>query len=292
MSFDLYFYKRTDSPVTESDVATYLTNYLPFNKSDYARQWDYENPTTGVYFLIDWNKADEEDEEFEGFTNLHFSFSLNFFRPVFFGLESFPVVEKFVNDLDLFIFDPQDVGEMTIPSKFPNGHLKDEWILHNDKVTLDQFEKLKFKYMSVEKSNYVWQFLSQKNKIECNLKEDIFVTDIFVVESKRDGQLYTVGMWPTHIPIILPRVDFVMIKKSYKKFFKRFEESGPVHYDTIINKLGTYFEDFENNMPDLKILTQNNADKIKDKFNALKIEGTIAEFGRVSLDNFVNVRLR
>lgn len=130
-----------------------------------------------------------------------------------------------------------------------------------------------------------------KNKIEAALKEDIYVSGVFVVESKKDGQLYTVGIWPTHIPLILPRVDYVMVKKNFKKFFKMVEESGPVRYDAIMNKLGRYFEDFESDVSGLKILRQENADQIKKEFNALKIEGTVSGFGvKINLDSFVNVR--
>src|ERR1700712_5309575 len=112
MSFDLYFYKRKDSPLTEEVVAAYLTKNLPFNISKSNRQWDYENSETGVYFVIEWVKLKDSDflEEFEEFTCINFTFSLNFFRPRFFGLESFPIIDKLVDDLDLFIFDPQDFG--------------------------------------------------------------------------------------------------------------------------------------------------------------------------------------
>ena len=212
MSFDLYFYKTKDSTVTESDLATYLNNNLPHNKSTYAHQWNYENPDTGVYFMIDWNDADEEDEEFDGFTNLNFSFSLNFFRPDFFGLESFPIIEKFVNDLDLFIFDPQDFSENVVPRKIIADLLKDEWIAHNSKVTLDQFEKLNFKYMPAEKSNYLWCFQGRRETIQNSLNEDIFVAGILVLENEADRKLYTICVWPQHIPVILPKVDYVVIK--------------------------------------------------------------------------------
>jgi hypothetical protein len=291
MSFDLYFYKAKDNPVTESDLTTYLNNNLAHNKSTYARQWDYENPETGVYFMIDRNDADEEDEAFDGFINLNFSFSLNFFRPDFFGLESFPIIEKFVDDLDLFIFDPQDFSENVIPRKFIGDFLKDEWIEHNSKVTLDQFEKLNFKYMPAEKSNYLWRFQVRRETIQNSLNEDIFVAGILVLENEADGNLYTVCVWPQHIPVILPKVDYVVIKKVYKTLFKNVDESGLVSYDTIMNRLSASFENFEYDVPDLKVLRQGNADKIKKQFNNLKIECEAKDFGKmIGMDQFVNSR--
>ena len=63
MSFDIYFCKKKDSPLTEKDVAEYLTRTLPINNSEYNRQWHYENPETEVYFIIDWNEPNAEAED-------------------------------------------------------------------------------------------------------------------------------------------------------------------------------------------------------------------------------------
>jgi hypothetical protein len=71
MSFDLYFYKRKDSQQTEEQLAEYLTKNLPHNISDHPRQWNYENPATGVYFLIDWNEVDDDPEYIENFDNFN-----------------------------------------------------------------------------------------------------------------------------------------------------------------------------------------------------------------------------
>jgi hypothetical protein len=134
MSFDLYFYKRKDSPQKEEDLAEYLTKNLPYNISDHPRQWNYENPATGVYFLIDWNDPEDETERIDIFDNfqeykyLNFSFSINFFRPRFFGLEIFPIIEKFVNDLGLYVLDAQDETDPDNPRKFPTGYFQEQWI--------------------------------------------------------------------------------------------------------------------------------------------------------------------
>jgi hypothetical protein len=293
MSFDLYFYKRKDNPLKEEDVALYLTKNLPFNTSKSNRQWDYENPETEVYFVIEWDKSKDSDffEEFEEFTCMNFTFSLNFFRPRFFGLESFPIIEKFINDLDLFIFDPQDFGEKVIPQKFPKDFLKEEWIQHNDLVTYDHYEEYKLKYMPVEKSDYLWSFQLHREELQNSLSEDLFVAGILVLERIEDGALCTVCVWPQHIPVILPKVDYVIIKKVYKKFFRNVEESGLVSYDAIMSKLGKSFENFDYEIPNLKVLRKESARKIEKQFNDLKIECSTVDFGKmIGMDKFVNAR--
>jgi len=292
MSFDLFFYKRITNPVTESDVVSYLKNNLPFNISNSNRQWDYENPETGVYFVIEHSKIeDDEQEEFEGFIFLNFTFSLNFLRPDFFALESFPVIDKVVDDLDLFLFNSQDFGDHPVPSKFPENHLRDEWIQHNRSLALDYFEKVGLKYMSAEKSNYLWNFQFQREVLQKSLGEDIYVSSILILESEEDKKLYTMCVWPKHIPVILPKVDYVIIDKEYRSFFKDVVASGLVPYDSILKKMRDSFEVFEHDISDLQILRPEKANNVKSKFNKLKIECSIIEFGKlIATDKFVNVR--
>jgi hypothetical protein len=297
MSFDLYFYKRKDSQQTEEQLAEYLTKNLPHNISDHPRQWHYENPATGVYFLIDWNDPEDEPDRIEIFDNfqdfkyLNFSFSINFFRPRFFGLEIFPIVEKFISDLDLFVLDSQDETDPDNPRKFLVGYFQEQWIRHNDRVTIDQFTELNFEYLPVDKSNYLWWFQSHREEFQNSLTEDIFVPGYFVLKNKEDRQLYTACIWPQHISIILPPVDFLIVQKEYKKLFKKVEESGLTPYDTILSEFADDFEDYEYEIPKLKVFRNTGSDKIKKKFNSLKLVKTVSEFGGgVGFDSFVNVR--
>jgi hypothetical protein len=297
MSFDLYFYKRKDSQQTEEQLAEYLTKNLPHNISDHPRQWHYENPATGVYFLIDWNDPEDEPDRIEIFDNfqdfkyLNFSFSINFFRPRFFGLEIFPIVEKFISDLDLFVLDSQDETDPDNPRKFLVGYFQEQWIRHNDRVTIDQFTELNFEYLPVDKSNYLWWFQSHREEFQNSLTEDIFVPGYFVLKNKEDRQLYTACIWPQHISIILPPVDFLIVQKEYKKLFKKVEESGLTPYDTILSEFADDFEDYEYEIPKLKVFRNTGSDKIKKKFNSLKLGKTVSEFGGgVGFDSFVNVR--
>lgn len=297
MSFDLYFYKSKDNQLTEQQVAKYLNENILYNNSEHPKQWSYENPATGVYFLIDWNEADKDPEDTEIFDSFHdyqylnFSFSINFFRPRFFGLEIFPIVEKFIKDLDLYVLNPQDEIDPDNPRKYLYGYFQEQWIRHNDKVTLDQFNELNFLFLPVEKSNYLWWFQTYREELQESLTEDIFVPGYFVLQSNEDEQLYTACVWPEHIPIILPPVDYLIVQKKYKKLFKTVEESGLVSYHTVISHFGAYFEDFDYSVPNLKVIRQANANKIEKQFNAMKLGKAVSDFGSgVAFDSFVNVR--
>ncbi|MBL7691180.1 MAG: hypothetical protein JNM41_06285 [Flavipsychrobacter sp.] len=295
MSYDLYFYKRKNSQLTEQQIGNYLDENLQFNISDVEKQWNYENPETGVYFLIDWNEEDPEfGKDYDNFPEhkyLNFSFSVNFFRPRFFAFEIFPIIEKFIHDLDLSVLNLQDETNSEELKRYENGYLQDQWIRHNDGVTLTHFDELKMDYMPLEKSNYIWLFQSNRRILQDNLQEDIFVPGFFVLKSRSDEKLYTACVWPQHIPVILPPVDYLIVQKKYKKLFRTFEESGLVSYHEIIEQFGNLFSQFKSTVPDLKVLKPIDANKIEKQFNALKLGDNIENFGQlVGMDSFVNVK--
>jgi hypothetical protein len=296
MSYDLYFYKHKDNNITEEEVAKYLSENIAFNNSEYDRQWSYENLNTGTYFMIDWQEANtdadeiEAFDEFENFVNLNFYFYINFFRPKFFGLETFPIIDKLIRDLDLYVLNPQDHELAESPNKYNNGELLQNWITSNDKVSQGPHKGFNLEYMPLEKSNYFWWYQLHKTELEDSITEDIYIPNLFILKSYEDNLLYTACAWTTHIPLLLPKVDYVIIQKKYKKLFRTIEESGVIKYDTVMEELAKFFADFEFEVPDLKILSQKQADKMEREFNSLVIGKTVKEFGSgVTRDCFVNV---
>ncbi len=62
-------------------------------------------------------------------------------------------------------------------------------------------------------------------------------------------------------------------------------------YDTILSEFADDFEDYEYEIPNLKVFRNTGSDKIKKKFNSLKLGKTVSEFGGgIGFDSFVNVR--
>ncbi|WP_143019835.1 hypothetical protein [Niabella drilacis] len=170
--------------------------------------------------------------------------------------------------------------------------MEEQWIRQNDSVTVERFRELDFQYLSPDKSNYLWGYQTHRETLQENLtEEDIFVPGYFVVRNKEDGALYTACVWPMHIPVILPPVDYLIIQKEYERLSETVKESGLVSYDTIIKEFGDRFEPFEYEVPNLKVIRQANADSIEKQFNALKLGKTIKEFGNgIAFDGFVNVQ--
>lgn len=286
MSFDLYFHRSTSNFISEQAVADYLHQQLPYNISKSTRQWTYENPDTGVYFIINWNDPEKGDDP----DDLHFVCSINFFRPQFFGMEVFPIIEKIIDDLQLLIVNPQDRNDPDTPRIFERGYLQHQWIILNDKFSAESFNEYSLSYLPQEQSNAMWWFQLHRQEIEDNLAKDTYVANCLVVKKTADNKLYTACSWPDHIPIILPPVDYVVIKRKVRKLFKTVEESGFVRFDIMMKNLGHFFNAFDHSVPGLLALTQAQADKMEKAFNALPIESCVSDFGTiVSVDKFVNV---
>jgi len=297
MSYDLYFYKKKSSNLSEEDIINYLNNSEYFTEEENQTQWSYINEETGVYFGIDLNEPNTESEDIEiwdnftDFENLNFNFTINFIRPNFFGYEVFPILEKIIKDLDIWLLNPQDKIDPDNPQKFEKGYLEKQWIEHNERLIIQNFSEFKVEYYDKDKSDFIWEYSFNRNDLQEYLEEDIFVAGYFLLKNKIDNQIYRVCVWPKHIPIILPPVDFVIVQKKYRKLFKKVEESGLVSISQINNKFGNLFEDFEYKSLKMKVIRQNNADKIEKEFNKLTIEYEIKDFGEsITFDSFVNVK--
>lgn len=287
MSLDLNFYKKTDNKVSTSEMVEFL-NTIPMLESKTENQIVYENETTGVFCLFETYESEENEEEqkdeFDGFVDTNLCFNINYLRPDFFGIESFELVNKLVEKFDLYVLDPQDEGE---PLKYQEGELLKNWLTSNEKICKTYFEEYNLKYLELEKSNYCWKFCYNRNELQEKLTQEYFVPNIFYVNKKGTETVETLCVWPEHIPFVLPEVDFVLIQKRIKKFFRTKEESGLVKYKTIIENLGEYFET-EN---DYKIVHPKNEENIKPIFNSLEIFTTIKEYGNgISVDKIVNYK--
>ncbi len=68
------------------------------------------------------------------------------------------------------------------------------------------------------------------------------------------------------------------------------EESGVVSYKTVMEQMDYYFENFEFEVPELKLLTQKRADAIGKIFNDLEIIAPFQDyFIGTANDGFVNI---
>lgn len=288
MSYDLNFYRRKTDSISKTDIEQYL-NSLPNVTNENGSQWFYQNEETGVYCSFEYYDFDEKDddieeENFEDFEDTNFAFNINFIRPQFFGKECFPIVGKLVEELNLFILNPQGEGE---PKKYEVGTLEKEWADSNLRFSKANFEEFGLNYLEQEKSDYSWEFCFLRNELQTQLGDEYFVPGIFYVKKKDSEDVFTLSVWPEHIPFVLPKVDYILIQKKIKKFFKTKKEDGLIKYDNLTSRLGQFFEEKET----YKIMHPENSIKASKIFNDLTLVGSFEDFVEgVTVDKFVNVK--
>jgi hypothetical protein len=292
MSYDLFFYKQKESEISTEKISKYLSdNLVPANEGN--SQWFYENEDTEVYFSFDYNEPDadyepdEEAEPIENFDDTNFSFNLNFMRPSFFGLEAFKFVEQFCIDLNLFVLNPQ--GDSEQPYKPNQKEQFDNWNKTNLWASKDHFKEMECCYLSESETNKVWEYNSNRQSIQENLGEQYFVPKIFFFKTKQDKKPFTLTIWTEHIPIVLPTTDYILLTRNYKKFFRTLKDTVLVSRQTLLDNFGSEFDTFE--FPYCKIIHQQNAEKLKDKFNSIKADKELEKFAdRLGMENLYNAR--
>ncbi|NIG56818.1 hypothetical protein [Chitinophaga sp. Cy-1792] len=130
MSYDLFLFKRRNTLISKEDINKYLTVNLSIPNEHNSNSWWYENNETGTCFYFEYDEplaGDEDEFEFEEFENTHFQFHLNYKLPDTHGKEAFPIVIKLMNDLDLFIFNPQFGAEADYPHQPSADSLYKGW---------------------------------------------------------------------------------------------------------------------------------------------------------------------
>lgn len=294
MSYDLYFYKRKSSNLTESKIAEYLTNNLT-STSESDKQWFVENEDTETYFSFDQNEPETDEESielFESFTdfdNTHFTFNLNFLRPDFFGQFAFGFVHKFINDLDLYVLNPQSPTDPDNPIKTTGITLYENWSGANFENSANLFKEYDLEFYPLDKSNDFYNYNHNKSRFQENLGNNYFVPKLYLLKRKTDGQIITLSTWTEHIPNVFPPADYFLLIKRYKKLFRTVEEAGLICSDTFNERFGNFLDNFD--FENCKIIHPDNAEKVKDVFNTTKIEHKLVDFAdRVQIEKLVNVK--
>jgi hypothetical protein len=291
MSYDLGFYKHKDSNLTTDQIGEYLSNNLtPVNEN--GTQWFFENEDTEVYYSFETSdEPDEEDEiedlpdSFVDFVSTGIAFNLNFIRPSFFGQEAFIFVETFINDLDLFVVNPQ--GDDDTPSKPTKKYLFENWNKTNIWASKEHFDGESLFY-PIDKSNKVWEYNYKRQQIQDEIGEDYFVSKSFFFKETQTNKVVTLSMWTEHIPNILPITDYYLLGRKYKKLFKTVEDMVLLTRDDFNSTFSSYFEPYT--FSETIMIHPEKAASIEKVFNSVKSNLDFKKhLVRIAVDSIMNM---
>lgn len=292
MSYDLYFYKRKNSELTDVQIEDYLNTHLAATEND--GEWMADDEDTETYFFIhkqtsNTNKEIDEDNVYPEFEDTGFSFVLNFLRPDFFGIYAFEFVDKMLKSLDLYVINPQSQNEQESPFKPQNNELYQGWSKDNAafSVKFNEKQEMNLDYFPLEKSNEFYHFNRNKSIYQQRLGTEYFVPKIFLMKRESDGKIVTAVTWPEHIPSVIPNADYYILFIKTKFLFFSKTKMGVISAETLNSRFADYLDDFE--MDNCKIIYPGRAAKVKKLYNSTPFEFSLDGFAsRVDMSSITN----
>jgi hypothetical protein len=214
VSYDLYFRSRSPSQKLSLDEFTRHFSGRPLYKVTDSQAW-YSNEDSGVYFFfkhVDRGKNCEPEDE-PDLSMLPVAFNLNYFRPHVFGLEAEPEVAAFIKRFDLTVSDPQTSG-IGDGEYSKEGFLRG-WNSGNElgyRAILSQDATPKVLTLPASEIESYWRWNYRRDARQSEMEYPAFVPRIFFFDM--DGVVRTGVAWGDGIPILLPRVDLVLVPRK------------------------------------------------------------------------------
>lgn len=293
MSYDLFFYKRKQADLTTEKISAYLTSNLK-STSGSNTQWFVDDEETETYFSIDYNAPDGESEEplenIADFDNTYFTFNLNYLRPDFFGQEAFSFIDKFIEDLDLLVYNPQDFGSPDLPTRPEKKSLYKNWSELNARNSAHFFNEYNLVYLPRDKSDYIYGYRKNRQRLQDELGDSYYVSKLYTFITKTDNRVFTLALLPEETAVVIPKADFYSVTKKYKKLFKTVEEMGLMSYEKVMQSFGQLFQPFD--YPDCKILNPEAVNEAQKKYNQTPFDhNKLQDFAvRADIQKLVNIQ--
>lgn len=298
MSYDLYFFQPAESKLDRETISCYLSENLTAKDEEFD-EWLPENERTGVHYQFEVDDIvptipDGDDGDglptFVGNVFTGFVLHVNFGRPDFFGLEAFLFVEKMINDLGLWVYDPQmtaDGDHLTRPTQeelFENWSGANAWATNRFREESPDA----FTYVPAEKSNRLWRYNFHVDELQHQLGDDIFVPSGFLLKRKTDGAVFTAATWAAGIGQLIPPVDsFAVVRKRKRLFGREVDETGLIMRESMLAAFGKYLREFH--FEGCSILYPKQAEALTNEFGSLKFDHALNEFVRLEGAEITNV---
>jgi len=207
MTYDLYFHFEKEKP-SPKELSQYFISrpYYELTKGQVV----YQSEKTGVYFIFNWKMPDDSDGDEEADVSFH----LNYLRPRIFALEAEPEVAAFIDRFHPIFEDPQIDG---MKNKYSQEGFMRGWEKGNFKAgiqALSSRENKKYANTSLPAAEIerCWRWNFNLPKLDEEINVDVFTPRIR--PCLFNGKIYTAIVWPDAIPIALPEVDLLIIRRK------------------------------------------------------------------------------
>jgi len=208
MSYDLLLKPKNGDLTVEQFKMYFATKpHYSLILNGESLQAMYKNKITGVSFYFKYqHKSQHEDTEY-----FPIIFNIDYFKPSYFANEADIELKAFVDTYDLMVDDPQMNG-MGV-GDYQSDKFISAWLRANDLVCKPAILSNKeIPTLPSDKIESVWLWNKQKDMLQENVTDDVFVPTIMYF--RKDGEVLSACVWEDGIPIVMPPVDIVVIVRK------------------------------------------------------------------------------
>ena len=247
MSYDLLLKPKNGNLTVEQFKIYFATKpHFGLSLDGENLQARYENKTTGVSFYFQYQHQ-SQDEEVEYYP---ITFNIGFFKPTYFANEADVELKALVDTYNLMVDDPQMNG-MGV-GDYQSDKFISTWLHANDLVCKPAILSNKeIPTLPSEKIESVWLWNKQKNTLQENVTDDVFVPTIMYFRKGGEGEVLTACVWEDGIPIVMPPVDIVIIVRK---------DLAPKEKSQKVNDIAVViWDEIEHILNNSKLMMQGNA---------------------------------
>jgi hypothetical protein len=210
MSFDVEFRGRsqTTAPAESIEIKTFLSHRPNYDVG--GESLVYQREATGVHGVWDFPAIEDHSDDPDAPVAV---LSINFLRPGFFVRELSREIQEVQRFFKLTIHDPQsgldhlpDTGGKAILASYMHhaGRAARAFASHPDGSRPECLPRAKLEA--------AWEWKDTRDQLQATLGEDIFVPTIML--ARRDEGLALTAIWSDGIPILMPKVDLVLVHRD------------------------------------------------------------------------------
>ncbi len=310
MTHQLFFYSKGESaprsgglagffkkPVNKDDLdkrlLDYLKGYEHFNVPDITPDgfdMGYFNKSTGANVFLNLHRNNPEGMQFPGYRYTGLTYTINSFRPLYFGYETMPILEAICRKFDLYVVDPQDfeIGGSGKPKPCSSNELIDCWRASNKKATARLAGDSRARqgtvqylvgpdldlFLTEDKAIGWWRYTSKKEALAQRLYEadvPLFVPNLMILKRKADHKLFVTMAFTEGVGYVLPPCDLFFVVKHG-------DVMGIAYPETLLPIIGEYLKPFECDTPNLRMLSGEDADNVSGAVNGITFDADPQDF--------------
>jgi hypothetical protein len=274
-----------------------------------AREFVYDNGTTGVHFTLRYNKPGDFDLTAGKLTYSGLCLEMDLPKAGFFGYEAMRVVAEVMKNLNLLAACSSHMPEVPEPpQRYSYDELVKLWLGANEQEAKEELAKRDdLHYAERNKLLYWWRYTMELKKLQTGMKaKEVSVPEITVCSLDGSTEAVTVCDWPGMVKTVLPVVDYIFVERRAKPSSCRQPRGGPrvssrmpatrkiergmARFKDIVRVLRGFSKHVEKPLPYLIYLKNHTPSALKQELQSIELLNP-KKFEPLTPDELTDIRL-